>query len=209
VPADALRVGTCLTVCVKPLSFRSDVLHKVYSTVPPPAACSPAQVGSFGAFLLDRGVVTMSLAPRDGHEAQVQFALERGLPAMLGILATRRLPFPSCAFDLAHCSRCLIPWAANGSTALGPSGSIAEGHSEIRTVFVTGTHGLSLCDCLLQGLEYKMSLYEGGEFLAEIDRHTWPVTIPQSAARLKARTTASVTVTVTVTVCRGRVPGGD
>ncbi|GJP65332.1 hypothetical protein CLOP_g22230 [Closterium sp. NIES-67] len=67
-------------------------------------------VGSFGAYLLSRGVLTMSLAPRDGHEAQVQFALERGLPAMIGVLASKRLPYPARAFDLAHCSRCLIPW---------------------------------------------------------------------------------------------------
>ncbi|CAI7886256.1 unnamed protein product [Closterium sp. NIES-54] len=67
-------------------------------------------VGSFGAYLLSRGVLTMSLAPRDGHEAQVQFALERGLPAMIGVLASKRLPYPARSFDLAHCSRCLIPW---------------------------------------------------------------------------------------------------
>ncbi|CAI5489694.1 unnamed protein product [Closterium sp. Naga37s-1] len=68
-------------------------------------------VGSFGAYMLNRGILTMSLAPRDGHEAQVQFALERGLPAMIGVLATKRLPYPPRSFDLAHCSRCLIPWA--------------------------------------------------------------------------------------------------
>ncbi|CAA6663956.1 unnamed protein product [Spirodela intermedia] len=36
------------------------------------------------------------------HEAQVQFALERGL-----------LPHPSRSFDMAHCARCLIPWTAH------------------------------------------------------------------------------------------------
>ncbi|KAJ3682173.1 hypothetical protein LUZ60_014746 [Juncus effusus] len=67
-------------------------------------------VASWGAYLLKRNVVTMSIAPRDTHEAQVQFALERGVPAMIGIMATQRLPYPARAFDLAHCSRCLIPW---------------------------------------------------------------------------------------------------
>ncbi|XP_010523726.1 PREDICTED: probable methyltransferase PMT16 [Tarenaya hassleriana] len=67
-------------------------------------------VASFGAYLLSRKVMTMSFAPRDTHEAQVQFALERGVPAMIGIMATIRLPYPSRSFDLAHCSRCLIPW---------------------------------------------------------------------------------------------------
>lgn len=57
----------------------------------------------------------MSIAPVDIHEAQVQFALERGLPAMLGILSTYRLPYPSRSFDMAHCSRCLVPWTAYGT----------------------------------------------------------------------------------------------
>nr|KYP62011.1 hypothetical protein KK1_016527 [Cajanus cajan] len=68
-------------------------------------------VASWGAYLLSREIITMSIAPRDTHEAQVQFALERGVPAIIGVLASKRLPFPSRAFDMAHCSRCLIPWA--------------------------------------------------------------------------------------------------
>ncbi|XP_044478668.1 probable methyltransferase PMT19 [Mangifera indica] len=68
-------------------------------------------VASFGAALMNYDILTMSIAPRDIHEAQVQFALERGLPAMLGILGTYRLPYPSRSFDMAHCSRCLVPWA--------------------------------------------------------------------------------------------------
>ncbi|OMO79607.1 putative S-adenosyl-L-methionine-dependent methyltransferase protein [Corchorus olitorius] len=67
-------------------------------------------VASFGAFLMDYNILTLSMAPRDIHEAQVQFALERGVPAMLGILSTYRLPFPSRSFDMAHCSRCLVRW---------------------------------------------------------------------------------------------------
>ncbi|XP_028756176.1 probable methyltransferase PMT21 [Neltuma alba] len=75
-------------------------------------------VASWGGDLLDRGVLTVSLAPRDNHEAQVQFALERGIPAILGILSTQRLPFPSNSFDVAHCSRCLIPWTEFGGIYL-------------------------------------------------------------------------------------------
>ncbi|KAL7209281.1 hypothetical protein ACSBR1_030921 [Camellia fascicularis] len=45
-----------------------------------------SQVASFGAALMDYNILTMSVAPREKHEAQVQFALERGLPAMFGIL---------------------------------------------------------------------------------------------------------------------------
>lgn len=57
----------------------------------------------------------MSFAPRDTHEAQVQFALERGVPALIGVMASIRLPYPSRAFDMAHCSRCLIPWGQYGT----------------------------------------------------------------------------------------------
>ncbi|CAL4884649.1 unnamed protein product [Urochloa decumbens] len=67
-------------------------------------------VASWGAYLLSRDILAMSLAPRDSHEAQVQFALERGVPAMIGVLASKRLTYPARAFDMAHCSRCLIPW---------------------------------------------------------------------------------------------------
>ena len=67
---------------------------------------------------MDRGILTISLAPRDNHEAQVQFALERGIPAILGIISTQRLPFPSNSFDMAHCSRCLIPWTEFGKHLL-------------------------------------------------------------------------------------------
>ncbi|XP_020083040.1 probable methyltransferase PMT2 [Ananas comosus] len=70
-------------------------------------------VASWGAYLLKRNVLAMSFAPRDSHEAQVQFALERGVPAVIGVLGTIKLPYPSRAFDMAHCSRCLIPWGSN------------------------------------------------------------------------------------------------
>lgn len=71
-------------------------------------------VATFGAALLDYNILTMSFAPVDVHEAQVQFALERGITAMIGVLSTYRLPYPSRSFDLAHCSRCLVKWADYG-----------------------------------------------------------------------------------------------
>ncbi|XP_061359774.1 probable methyltransferase PMT14 [Gastrolobium bilobum] len=70
-------------------------------------------VASWGAYLLKRNVLPMSFAPKDNHEAQVQFALERGVPAVIGVLGTIHLPYPSRAFDMAQCSRCLIPWTSN------------------------------------------------------------------------------------------------
>ncbi|THG18238.1 hypothetical protein TEA_017182 [Camellia sinensis var. sinensis] len=70
-------------------------------------------VASWGAYLWKRNVIAMSFAPRDSHEAQVQFALERGVPAVIGVLGSIKMPYPSAAFDMAHCSRCLIPWGVN------------------------------------------------------------------------------------------------
>ncbi|XP_044492460.1 probable methyltransferase PMT15 isoform X2 [Mangifera indica] len=67
-------------------------------------------VASWGAYLLSRNIIAMSFAPQDTHISQVQFALERGVPALVGVMASMRLPYPSRAFDMAHCSRCLIPW---------------------------------------------------------------------------------------------------
>ncbi|KAI3664236.1 hypothetical protein L6452_44719 [Arctium lappa] len=75
-------------------------------------------VASWGAYLMKRNVLAMSFAPRDNHEAQVQFALERGVPAIIGVLGSINLPFPSRAFDMAQCSRCLIPWGENDGTYL-------------------------------------------------------------------------------------------
>ncbi|KAK6117598.1 hypothetical protein DH2020_048645 [Rehmannia glutinosa] len=74
-------------------------------------------VASWGAYLLSRNILPISFAPRDTHEAQVQFALERGVPALIGVIASKRLPYPSRSFDMAHCSRCLIPWGQYGNFA--------------------------------------------------------------------------------------------
>ncbi|KAF2318887.1 hypothetical protein GH714_011447 [Hevea brasiliensis] len=75
-------------------------------------------VGSFGAYLLSRNVLTMSIAPKDVHENQIQFALERGVPAMIAAFATHRLLFPSQAFEVIHCSRCRINWTRDDGILL-------------------------------------------------------------------------------------------
>jgi SAM-dependent methyltransferase len=71
-------------------------------------------VASFGGYLLDRNVISMSFALKDEHKAQIQFALERGIPAFLAVIATQKLPFPDNAFDVVHCARCRVHWYANG-----------------------------------------------------------------------------------------------
>ncbi|XP_022768048.1 probable methyltransferase PMT24 [Durio zibethinus] len=75
-------------------------------------------VASFGGYLFERDVLAMSFAPKDEHEAQVQFALERGIPAILNVMGTKRLPFPSSVFDLVHCARCRVPWHIEGGKLL-------------------------------------------------------------------------------------------
>ncbi|XP_006653085.1 probable methyltransferase PMT26 [Oryza brachyantha] len=75
-------------------------------------------VASFGGYLFDRDVLTMSFAPKDEHEAQVQFALERGIPAISAVMGTKRLPFPSRVFDVVHCARCRVPWHIEGGRLL-------------------------------------------------------------------------------------------
>ncbi|CAI9108756.1 OLC1v1008437C1 [Oldenlandia corymbosa var. corymbosa] len=75
-------------------------------------------VASFGGFLFDRDVLTMSLAPKDEHEAQVQFALERGIPGISAVMGTKRLPFPGRVFDIVHCARCRVPWHIEGGKLL-------------------------------------------------------------------------------------------
>uniref|UniRef100_A0A6N2K4U6 Methyltransferase n=1 Tax=Salix viminalis TaxID=40686 RepID=A0A6N2K4U6_SALVM len=74
------------------LKFPNDKLHNVWS------------LSSF------HSIIAMSIAPNDVHENQIQFALERGIPSTLGVLGTKRLPYPSRSFELAHCSRCRIDW---------------------------------------------------------------------------------------------------
>ena len=71
-------------------------------------------VASFGGYIFDKEVITMSFAPKDEHEAQIQLALERGIPAISAVMGTQRLPFPSNVFDAVHCARCRVPWHVEG-----------------------------------------------------------------------------------------------
>ncbi|XVE82536.1 hypothetical protein DITRI_Ditri16bG0013100 [Diplodiscus trichospermus] len=75
-------------------------------------------VASFAGYLFERDVLTMSFAPKDEHEAQVQFALERGIPAISAVMGSQRLPFPSRVFDIVHCARCRVPWHREGGLLL-------------------------------------------------------------------------------------------
>lgn len=75
-------------------------------------------VASFSAYLLPLDIQTMSFAPKDGHENQIQFALERGIGAMIAAIATKQLPYPSSSFEMVHCSRCRVDWHENDGILL-------------------------------------------------------------------------------------------
>ncbi|KAL8485402.1 hypothetical protein ACS0TY_027633 [Phlomoides rotata] len=74
-------------------------------------------IANFGAYLMGRNVTTLSIAQNDFGK-QIQLALERGVPAMIATFGTRRLPCPSQAFDLIHCSRCGVNWTLNDGILL-------------------------------------------------------------------------------------------
>lgn len=75
-------------------------------------------VASFGAYLLPLDIQTMSFAPKDGHENQIQFALERGIGAMIAAISTKQLPYPTSSFEMVHCSRCRVDWHENDGILL-------------------------------------------------------------------------------------------
>ncbi|KAI3801309.1 hypothetical protein L1987_29413 [Smallanthus sonchifolius] len=75
-------------------------------------------VASFSSYLLPLNIQTMSFAPKDGHENQIQFALERGIGSMISALATKQLPYPSNSFEMVHCSRCRVDWHENDGILL-------------------------------------------------------------------------------------------
>lgn len=73
---------------------------------------------SFGAFLLDKEVLTLSLGLNNDLVDLAQVALERGFPAVVSPFSTRRLPFPSGVFDAIHCGGCNMAWHSNGLLVL-------------------------------------------------------------------------------------------
>ncbi|PIA63055.1 hypothetical protein AQUCO_00200825v1 [Aquilegia coerulea] len=66
--------------------------------------------GSLGAHLLSLNLMTVCIAAYEVFGSQVQMALERGLPAMIGNFISRQLPYPSLSFDMVHCAQCGISW---------------------------------------------------------------------------------------------------
>ncbi|KAM7269289.1 hypothetical protein ACFE04_024786 [Oxalis oulophora] len=66
--------------------------------------------GSFGAHLASLKIMAICIAEYEASGSQVQLALERGLPAMIGNFISRQLPYPSLSFGMVHCAQCGIVW---------------------------------------------------------------------------------------------------
>ncbi|KAE8683027.1 putative methyltransferase PMT5 [Hibiscus syriacus] len=66
--------------------------------------------GSFGAHLVSLKLMALCIAAYEATGSQVQLALERGLPAMIGNFISRQLPYPSLSYDMVHCAQCGIVW---------------------------------------------------------------------------------------------------
>lgn len=66
--------------------------------------------GTFGAHLLTLNLMSVCVAAYEVTGSQVQLALERGVPAMIGNFVSKQLPYPSLSFDMVHCAQCGIDW---------------------------------------------------------------------------------------------------
>lgn len=73
---------------------------------------------SFGSTILEKDVITLYFGLMSDQTDLAQLTLERGIPAVVGSLGTRRLPFPSDVFDAIHCGECSIPWHSSGGRLL-------------------------------------------------------------------------------------------
>lgn len=71
--------------------------------------------GSFGAHLLSLNLMPVCIAAYESTGSQVQIALERGLPAVIGNFISKQLPFPSLSYDMVHCAQCGIVWDKKGN----------------------------------------------------------------------------------------------
>lgn len=71
--------------------------------------------GSFGAHLVSLKLMSVCIAAYEATGSQVQMALERGLPAMIGNFISRQLPYPPLSFDMVHCAQCGIVWDEKGT----------------------------------------------------------------------------------------------
>lgn len=73
------------------------------------------------AYLLRLDIYTISFAPKDGHDNQIQFAFDRGIGAMILMLATKRKTISYNSFEMLHCLRWRVDWHESVSKFLSRS----------------------------------------------------------------------------------------
>ncbi|KAH9321048.1 hypothetical protein KI387_015687, partial [Taxus chinensis] len=101
--------------------------------------------GSFGAHLFSKQLLTICIASYEVYGSQVQLALERGLPAMLGSFVSKQLPYPSLSFDMIHCARCGIDWEQkDGAFLIEADRVLKPGGYFVWTSPLTNLHGAML-----------------------------------------------------------------
>lgn len=59
--------------------------------------------------------MALCIAEYEATGSQVQLALERGLPAIIGNFISKQLPYPSLSFDMVHCAQCGVIWDEKGT----------------------------------------------------------------------------------------------
>ncbi|KAI5579352.1 hypothetical protein BDE02_08G084200 [Populus trichocarpa] len=101
--------------------------------------------GSFGAHLVSLKLMSVCIAAYEATGSQVQMALERGLPAMIGNFISRQLPYPSLSFDMIHCAQCGIVWdKKDGMLLIEVDRVLKPGGYFVLTSPASNPHGSSL-----------------------------------------------------------------
>ncbi|KAG5521375.1 hypothetical protein RHGRI_033816 [Rhododendron griersonianum] len=101
--------------------------------------------GSFGAHLLSLRLMVVCIAAYEVTGSQVQLALERGLPAIIGNFISRQLPYPSLSFSMVHCAQCGIFWEKkDGMLLIEVDRVLKPGGYFVLTSPATEPHGNSL-----------------------------------------------------------------
>ncbi|CAI9096479.1 OLC1v1032639C1 [Oldenlandia corymbosa var. corymbosa] len=100
--------------------------------------------GSFGSHLLALNIMAVCTASYELTGSQVQLALERGLPAIIGNFISRQLPFASLSYDMIHCAQCGIVWdKKDGLFLIEVDRLLKPGGYFVLTSPISGQHGSS------------------------------------------------------------------
>ncbi|XP_065860556.1 probable methyltransferase PMT5 [Euphorbia lathyris] len=101
--------------------------------------------GSFGAHLVSLKLMAVCIAVYEATGSQVQLALERGLPAMIGNFISHQLPYPSLSYGMVHCAQCGIIWdEKDGKLLIEVDRVLKPGGYFVLTSPMSKPHGSSL-----------------------------------------------------------------